>query len=133
MVEVWRHTHFFGGGNICEWSSDIMAHIDHGEPFSSIFLRLDVGLSEEEFLKFQEDLEELGYFPEMRRVAGIGDSAYAQESGLDVFKGDTKIGLGVVVKDEPDLDAAKEVALIALRRWPSALVEPWPNLTSSSP
>jgi len=110
-----------------------MAHIDHGEPFSSIFLRLDVGLSEEEFLKFQEDLEELGYFPEMRRVAGIGDSAYAQESGLDVFKGDTKIGLGVVVKDEPDLDAAKEVALIALRRWPSALVEPWPNLTSSSP
>jgi hypothetical protein len=111
VVEVWRHSHFFGGGNICEWTSGL------GELFSSIFLRLDTGYSEQEFVEIYESMEEAGY-PTLRPVSGFGDSAYAWGAVLYVFKGDTLIHFPVIVKDEPSLKAAKELAKIALQRWP---------------
>jgi hypothetical protein len=109
-ADVWRHTHFFGGGNICEWTSGL------GEPFSSIFLRLDAGYSEEELLNFYDRTE--GYFGTPQEVSGIGDAAYSLGEILDVVVGDIKLGLAVIVKDEPRLKAAKELAKIALQRWP---------------
>ena len=133
VADVWRHTHFFGGGNICEWSSHVMASFERDEPFSSIFLRLDAGFSEEEFLEFRKDIDGIGCFSGTRRVEGIGDSAYASGPTLDVFKGDTKLGLAVIVKDEPSLKAAKKVGLIALRRWPQDPLESQPAKSQERP
>jgi hypothetical protein len=108
VADVWRHTHF-GSGNICEWYS-------RGNPRSSIFLRLDSGYAADELMAIYR-MEGFGW-GELQTLSGIGDSAYTLDEELLVFEQGTLFSFLVVVKDEPSLKAAKELALIALRRLP---------------
>ena len=111
VVDVWRHAHFF---RVCEYFSDVDA-----EPFGSAVIRVERGLSEDEFEEEIEEIEsgEMGV-PKAKAVSGIGDAAYSVGPLLWVYQESTMLVITVVVKERPELDAAKEVAQIALRRLP---------------
>jgi len=90
VVDVWRHTYYFGETNICEYFSD-------GEPFGSAVIRLESGVSEERL----QELEFAERFP---------------SSGVFVYDENTILWIAVIVKDDPDPGAEKKLASIALQR-----------------
>jgi hypothetical protein len=87
------------------------------DPFGSATIRLDAGVSQAEFQEEVELAEVLGG-SEAEEVSGIGDAAFAAGPLLYVYKEETLLLVVVAVREAPDLDAAKELALIALQRLP---------------
>jgi hypothetical protein len=116
VVDVWRDAHFwFGGSYVCEYFSN-------GDPFGSATIRLESGLAEDEF---EEEIDEMNAeieagldVPKARAISGIAEAAYSFGPVLWVYQEGTMLAVTVIVKNDPDLGAAKELASIALRRLP---------------
>ncbi len=87
------------------------------DPFGSATIRLDAGVSKAEFREEVELAEVIGG-SEAEEVSGIGDAAFAADPLLYVYKEEALLLVTVIVRETPDLDAAKELALIALQRLP---------------
>lgn len=97
---------------LCEYSSD-----PDQPDFSSATIRVEHLSSPDELTKELEVAAKLGG-DKPQTVSDTGDAAYSVGPLLYVQKGSTLLPLAVIVRDAPDLDAAKDIAQLALTRLP---------------
>lgn len=87
------------------------------EPFSSANIRVEASISDEKVQQERELAEAVGG-ESAETVSGLGDTAFAVGPLLYVREGDTLLILIVATQGSPNLDAAKILADVALKRLP---------------
>ncbi len=87
------------------------------DPLRSVTIRLEPGVSQAEFRE-EIELAEATAGSEAEEVSGIGDAAFEAGPFLYVYEEGALLVVTVIVRETPDLNAAKELALIALQRLP---------------